>query len=241
MTTAAVISIVLCATLVRATFGFGDALISMPLLSLLIDVRLAAPLVALVSATTSVLIIEREWRNVELSAVRPLVLAAVVGVPIGVLYLKGADEGVVKGLLSAIVICFSLYGLFASGSFSLTSDRWAWVFGFCAGVLGGAYNTYGPPLAIYGTLRKWQPSQFRANIQSCFLAAGVVVLCSHAYSGLWVASVLRNYIAALPVVIIANLVGRRVAGRVQAGKFVKYIYGLLILVGCMLAYQALGV
>ena len=36
--------IIFVAFLVRATFGFGDALVAMPLLTILVGIRLAAPL-----------------------------------------------------------------------------------------------------------------------------------------------------------------------------------------------------
>ena len=36
-------------TLVRATFGFGDALIAMPLLALVINIKIVTPLVAIIA------------------------------------------------------------------------------------------------------------------------------------------------------------------------------------------------
>ena len=44
-------------------------------------------------------------------------------------------------------------------------------FGFFAGILGGAYNTNGPPVVIYGSLRKWSPATFRATLQGYFFMA----------------------------------------------------------------------
>jgi len=45
--TVSVLAIILLSTLVRAIFGFGNALVAMPLLAMIIDVRIATPLVAL--------------------------------------------------------------------------------------------------------------------------------------------------------------------------------------------------
>ena len=50
----------------------------------------------------------------------------------------------------------------------------AWLFGFGAGVLGGAYGMNGPPLVAYGALRHWSPKRFRATLQGYFLPASLV-------------------------------------------------------------------
>lgn len=238
-TMAAVVAVVFCATLVRTVFGFGDALVAMPLLSLLLEVRVVSPLVALVATTTSVIIVGRDWRDIEFISARWLVLSSFAGIPLGILYLKNADESVVKSLLSAVVICFAIYGLRGPGALVLRTNRTGWIFGFSAGVLGGAYNAYGPPLAVYGTLRRWSPERFRANLQCCFLASGLVVVCSHALGGLWVAQVGYGYLFGLPAVPVAVFIGRRLAQRFHPAAFTRYVYGLMIAIGCMLAYQAL--
>ena len=44
-----VIGVVFLATLVRSTFGFGEALVAVPLLALVISVQVAVPLATLLS------------------------------------------------------------------------------------------------------------------------------------------------------------------------------------------------
>ena len=46
-------------TLVRATFGFGDALIAMPLLALVINIKIVTPLVAIIA----IIILNRIIKN----------------------------------------------------------------------------------------------------------------------------------------------------------------------------------
>ena len=48
-----VVAVLFLGSLVRSTFGFGDALVAMPLLTLLIPIRVATPLVAVASAGPS--------------------------------------------------------------------------------------------------------------------------------------------------------------------------------------------
>ena len=55
--------ILFASALTRSTFGFGDALIAMPLLTLLVGVQTATPLVAFVGPTIAFTIVWRNWRN----------------------------------------------------------------------------------------------------------------------------------------------------------------------------------
>ncbi len=52
-----VLGVVFLATLIRLALGFGEALIAVPLLALLMPVEVAAPPAALVSITVAVVVI----------------------------------------------------------------------------------------------------------------------------------------------------------------------------------------
>ena len=119
----------------------------------------------------------------------------------------------------------------------MQSDRTAGIFGFCAGVLGGAYNIHGPPLVIFGTMRNWSAEKFLATLQGYFLPAGLVVVCGHSFEGLLTAKVLWLYAAALPVVVAAVACGRALNRRFDGRKFTRYVHGVLILVAVTLLLQ----
>src|SRR5262249_31722764 len=160
-----VLAVVFLATLIRSAFGFGEALIAVPLLALLIPVGVAVPLATLLSITVAAVVVAQDWRKVHLGSAWRLVVATLLGVPLGLWLLKAAPEPVVKATLAVVIVAFSTYCLISRRPFALQSDRTAWLFGFAAGVLGGAYGMNGPPLVIYGTLRGWSAEHFRATLQ----------------------------------------------------------------------------
>ena len=96
------------------------------------------------------------------------------------------------------------HGIWRRSRFESTDDRLAWLFGFGAGVLGGAYGMNGPPLVAYGTLRRWSPEQFRATLQGYFLPASLVGMAGYWVAGLWVPAVTRYYLMSLPFVLAAT-------------------------------------
>ncbi|HEY2880823.1 MAG TPA: TSUP family transporter, partial [Pirellulales bacterium] len=87
-----VIAVVFLATLVRSTFGFGEALVAVPLLALRIPMNVAAPVAVLVSVLVAGIIVVQDWRRVELRSAAGLIFASLFGIPLGIwLIAKGND------------------------------------------------------------------------------------------------------------------------------------------------------
>src|SRR5947209_8322918 len=129
-----VIAVLFLATIIRSAFGFGEALIAVPLLALAVPVEVAAPVAVLVSITVAFVVVLQDWRHIHRRSAGWLVLSTFFGIPAGLLLLKTVPEPVVKAILAIVIICFSGYSLLRGIHFELKNDRLAWLFGFCAGV-----------------------------------------------------------------------------------------------------------
>src|SRR5438034_908667 len=108
-----VMAVIFLATLIRSAFGFGEALVAVPLLALLIPVEVAAPLAALVSVTVAGVVVAQDWRKVHGRSARWLVLFTCLGIPFGLVLLTTVAEPVVKAILAVVIIAFSSYCLFS--------------------------------------------------------------------------------------------------------------------------------
>jgi uncharacterized membrane protein YfcA len=238
-TTWLVLAVLTFATFIRSAFGFGEALIAVPLLALIVPVEVAAPVAVLVSITVAAIVVVQDWRSVHLGSAVWLVLATLFGVPLGLLLLTAASEHTVKAILGGVIVAFSAYSLSSRRQFRLANDRLAWMFGFAAGILGGAYGMNGPPLVVYGSLRGWSPPRFRATLQGYFLPASVVVMVGYWLKGLWIAPVTRYYVTALPCVVAAVFLGRAANRRLDGRSFLLYVHAGLIVIGTVLLVQSL--
>lgn len=234
-----VLAVVFLATLVRSALGFGEALVAVPLLALVIPVEVAAPLVVLVSITVAAVVVAQDHRHVRVRSGGRLVLATIPGIPLGLLLLTAVPESVVKAVLAIVIIAFSMYCLASRTPVALSDDRMAWAFGFGAGVLGGAYGMNGPPLVVYGTLRRWPPEQFRATLQGYFLPASLLGMAGYWLTGLWVPAVTRYFLLSLPLAAAAIFLGRRLNRRMGGRRFVLYVHVGLVLVGATLLIQSI--
>ncbi len=235
-----VLLIVFLAALVRSTFGFGDALVGMPLLALVTSLRIATPLMAFVGPTLAVLLLIKEWRRIDFRSAWRLILSTLAGIPFGLFFLKRVDERIVNLVLAAVIILFSVYSLVKPGRFRLKSERSAAAFGFTAGILGAAYNTNGPPVIFYGALRGWNPESFRATLQGYFLPTGGAILIGQGLAGLWTRPVVTTYLYALPSILIAVIAGTKLSRMIPAGKFNRYVYGLMLALGTVLLIKAIS-
>lgn len=235
-----VLVVIFIATLIRSALGFGEALIAVPLLALRIPVTIAAPLMVLISVLVAGVVVVQDWEKVQIRSAAGLVVSAFFGIPLGLLLLTRGNEHAVKIILGLIIAGFSVYSLTARRTLHLEKDHPAWLIGsgFFSGILGGAYGMNGPPLVVYGALRKWSPQHFRATLQGYFLPAGVAGLIGYTAAGLWVPEVTRYFVLSLPVSLAAIILGRMLNHRLRGDGFFKYVYCALILIGCILVLQA---
>jgi uncharacterized protein len=154
--------------------------------------------------------------------------------------LTSSHQHGVKLASTIVIICFAILSLVGNPP-ALRSDSKTWLMGcgFVAGILGGAYGMNGPPLAVYGTMRRWSAQHFRATLQGYFLPASLLGMLGFWWKGLWVQSVTHYYyLLSLPVAIPAIWAGRFVNHRLPVDQFRKYIYCGLIVIGVVLAIQA---
>ena len=229
-----VLSILFISAFTRSALGFGDALIAMPLLALVVGMQVATPLVAFIGPTIAIAILLRGWRSVDIKAAWRLIASSLVGIPIGLFFLKTAPEPAIKAALGILLIAFGLYNLITPKLPTFHNQKLAYVSGLIAGVLGGAYNASGPPVVVYGTLRGWSPDSFRSTLQAYFLLTGGMILIGHGLAGLWTPTVLRLYAYALPIIMLAIFLGGRANKVLSVGRFNRIIYASLIVMGGLL-------
>lgn len=227
--------------MIRSAFGFGEALIAVPLLAFFIPMQVAAPLAVLVSVTIAAVVVVQDWRHIHLQSAGWLVLSTMVGIPLGLLLLTHAPEHVMKAGLGGLILLFALFSLTGGARMQLRheSRRWMLACGFIAGILGGAYGMNGPPLVIYGSLRKWTAQHFRATLQAYFLPASVLGMVGYLSAGMWTPAVTRDYLLCLPVMLPAVFLGRAINHRLSAAAFSRYIYLGLAGIGLALLMQSL--
>ncbi|MFN2162520.1 MAG: sulfite exporter TauE/SafE family protein, partial [Candidatus Promineifilaceae bacterium] len=97
---------------VQAVAGFGLPMIAMPILAAIFGIRTAVPLVAIVILSLQLLMIVRYRAALNIRTVTRISVAAVLGIPVGVLFLSRIPETITVTTLGLILVLYALYSLF---------------------------------------------------------------------------------------------------------------------------------
>jgi len=236
-----VMVIIFIATVFRSAFGFGESLVAVPLLALLMPLEVAVPLSVLISVTIAAFVVVQDHQQIHFKSAFKLIVYALIGIPLGLWLLTQVPELPVKIFLGLVILTFAVYLLSGTRLEELKQDNNRWLFGcgLVSGILGGAYGINGPPLVIYGAKRRWSAQHFRATLQAYFLIASLTGVIGYWISGL-LKPVLFNYYAwSLPVVIPAVLIGRKLNAMMHGDRFFKYSYVVLVGLGLILILNAI--
>jgi uncharacterized membrane protein YfcA len=235
-----VAAVLFAAAFVRSAVGFGDAVVAMPLLAMAVGLKTASPLVAFVGPTISLLILAKSWRKVEFKTAGRLIAATLLGIPVGIYGLARLPEAPLKIALGLVILLYGVFGLARPQATLKNEKAWMpWALGASAGVLGGAYNTNGPPVVAYGMLRGWPPESFRATLQGYFLPTGLAILAGHGLAGLWTGTVLKLFVYSLPAIALGVLLGGLLHKKLTHEIFAKLVYIALAIMGAAMLLREL--
>lgn len=226
-----IFSILFAASFTQSLAGFGLGLVGMPLLAAFVGVRMGAPLLALVGPLVQIVLIARYRAALNLQSITRLGMAAALGIPVGVIALRRLDADLLTTILGIVIAGYALYALVAPRLPRLTHPAWAYAFGLVAGLLGGAYTVGAPPLIVYGDINRWEPAEFKVNLQSIFTIIVSLQIISHAVSGNFTLPVWQALIGALPGTALGIAAGLSLDGRIDPALFRKIVLVLLVVVG----------
>ena len=216
--------------------GFGVALVAMALLPNLLGIRESIILVALVSFTVDFGVLLRYWRSLQFKKVIPLILASFLGAPLGIFVLRRVDERLALAILGIVLAGYALYALSGLKLPELKSRVWAYIAGFLGGLLGGAYNTPGPPIIMYASCKKWTPDKFKGNLQSFFLQNSIIVVLGHWVSGNFTPDILSLFGRSFPFLLAGLFAGLAMDRWINPEFFRKVVLVLLVVMGLRLIF-----
>ena len=237
------------ASLFASIFGFGDAVIAVPLLAVLFhfEATQAAPLVVFVTffltaANAAADVqggIQQEAGRWSTSAA--MIGGAACGVPLGVTALVAVEPWAIRAGVGSFLLLYGVYDIFGSESEEMPASEEAKLasvattipYGFAAGFLGGAIAEPGPVAVVLGKARGWSPPTLRAMLIRFFLPVQILSLARFNAEGLLSADIVAQGAAALPLVLAASAAGTTINRKVDPEAFSDVVGGLVAGLGLL--------
>jgi uncharacterized protein len=225
--------------LLNGLTGFGTGLTALPLWLQVLEPVVAAQLVSVASIAGHLSALPALWRETDWRHLGPMLLAGLIGVPMGLWLLPLVKVTVFKLAVGVILICYCLFMLFAAGNLHIRRGHRAAEIGvgFLGGVLGGIAGLSGPPPIVWGALRAWPKAQRRQTLQAFNTAVLAAMLVASLLGGLVDARLLLASAIALPATFLGNWLGEWLYRSLDDRGFDRIVLGLVFLSGCVLVWS----
>jgi len=218
------------AALAQTLSGFGFALISVPLMTVVLSPQVAVVVSTMVGAVSTLVQAVTDRRDADRPTVTRLTVAAYVGMPFGFLVFLLVSEGVLRFVVGVAVLVAAVV-LVRGFRLETPSAALDAVMGFASGVLATSTSTNGPPLVFVLQARGMSPSAFRATINVVFALSNIGALAFFVGGGKIDREGLLGFAVALPSMLVAMRLGYALRPRVEGDRFRRLVLGLLTLAG----------
>lgn len=227
------------AGLISGLTGFGTALAASSFFLFVLPPAVAAPLILVASVIGQLASLPAFWRQFDWKRTAPMVVAGVLGIPLGVWLLDHAPADVVKIAVGVLIIVYAAFGLLVRMKPVVPGDRPVadGGIGFTGGVLGGLIGLSGVLPVIWSQFRGWAPAVARSIYQPYNTVILSIALAAQAASGFFTAEVAWLALYTAPVTLIGTLIGVALFRRISANTFRLIVLWFLLAAGVGLLIQ----
>lgn len=226
---------------VNGLAGFGTGLVALGVWLHAVPPAVAASLVIVCSVVAQCQTIPSIWHAIDLRRIWPMLVAGVLGVPIGTKLLGHVDAHAFRLGVGILLVVFASTMLIARATIAI---KWGGrkadaAIGFGGGILGGLAGLSGPLPTMWATLRGWGKDQRRGVFQAYNLTVLGVALVAHLADGLVTAEVGWLLLWALPGTLCGAWIGNLAYRRLSDHHFHQLVLGLLGASGVSLIWPTL--
>ena len=232
-------AVLLSAFAVRSAAGFGAGLIAIPMLAFILPVSTAVSIATVLTTLSSIQQVSREWRLIAWRKFAIIFLYSMVGVGLGLYFIKMIDENILRYCLGVFMILYSIYALSATDTSRLLPRRWHGALGAGVGIVGGLCSALfgagaGPIYVVYFDILRLEKAVFRATMSAVVMLGGAARIIGYGSLGFYGPSTIALLAIGLPLVIVGSWLGDRLVYRLSARSFSQLVAAVMLLSGITL-------
>ena len=231
--------IIFIAFFIRSLTGFGSALVSIPLLAMIFDLKFAVPLEALLEIGLSVLLLRNVYQSISKTTLIPLIIGTIIGSLMGAYILHSFANIYLKKALGVVVILFVLNLLAGKtgNNIKLLSSGWGVLAGGIGGVFGGIFGTSGPAFVMYLTYKLNTKGVLRASLIGLFAIDYSWRAVVYAATGLVTMEILKFALLLTSALILGTILGHKIHFKISEVRFRQIVSIVLLVSGIFLLFQ----
>ena len=220
--------------------GFGLALVSVPLLSLTVDAKMAVPIAGIFGWLVTWPIVWKMRHHVQYRAGLILVAGSIPASFVGAKLLASLPSSYILVAMGIVLIVSSLHSMRSTKPlFNKTSAPVTLGAGFASGVLGASVGEAGPPVIAYSSMQPWTGHQVKSTLAFFFMLQMIGAIVSFIYEGLITDEVLHYVRWSMPTFLV-GMTGGMLGYHLLYKYKINYhhiVHGLLLIIGCVLVVK----
>lgn len=220
---------------VQTIVGFAGSLIALPILLFKLPLQDAVCYISIFYMFSSLLLLTKEWRNVDRPMILQLSLSTIVGVVIGIVVLTYTKPIFLKTALGIFILVYVAYISFGKKKIKLGKTG-TYTFGLLAGFFSGVFSSGGPLHVVCLENSIKDVKTFRATMIGLSAVITVTRIPALAVSGILTVNHLKMSMLVLPVFLFAQFLGKRTFSSINEIFFRKILTVLLGVSGLLLVF-----
>ncbi|MCM3392396.1 sulfite exporter TauE/SafE family protein [Cytobacillus oceanisediminis] len=232
------ILIILIASILQTSTGFGFSILATPFLLLLFEPREAIQINLVLSLMISAALFSKIKKDTDFEVLKRFAVGSTAGLPIGIAIFLFLDISWLKLAVSFIILLLTIL-LMANFRVKETSPRDYSVAGL-SGIMTASIGMPGPPLLLYFSGTDTQKERLRGTTLAFYLfiySASLVfqIIFAGTNRTIWLSS-----LYALPLVLLGLYLGQILFVKINQRFFKVFTYIILIFTGIYLLVESVG-
>lgn len=220
--------------------GFGSALVSVPLLSLIVGAQTAVPIAGIFGWLVTLPIVWKMRHSIQRQTGLILFAGSIPASFVGAKLLANMPSQYILLTMGAVLIVSSIHSmrsskpLFKKASVPITIGA-----GFTSGVLGASVGESGPPVIAYTSMQPWTADQTKSTLAFFFMLQMIGANISFWNEDLITPEVISFVLSSMPAFVVGltgGMVGYHFLQKYNID-YHKIVHGFLFVMGCALVFK----
>lgn len=225
----------------KTAFGLGGGVIT-PLLSLTMNPKTAAALMAPVFLATDITTLWAYWKKWDLRCIIDILPGMLIGVVLGSYFLNYASTHLIKVTIGIIAIVFSCYQFikykypeaFTKVELNLVIVI---IISFFGGIISAIAHAGGIIITIYLVTKNLSKSAFVSTLTIILLCSDILKMVTYTKLQLITKPIFITGIEVIPFLILGSFCGNYLNNKLSNAHFTNFINSLLFISGIILIFR----